>query len=52
MPTDIGIPVGLNGMGNDQFAQTFEVSPNVFNNFNESNKFFAPAVEAQKRGKK
>ncbi|HEV3042206.1 MAG TPA: cupin domain-containing protein [Candidatus Angelobacter sp.] len=44
MPTDIGIPVGLNGIGSDVFAQTFEVSPELFNDFNESNKFFAPAV--------
>lgn len=51
MPTDIGIPVGLNGMGNDQFAQTFEVSPDVFNNFNESNKFFAPPVGRAKKHK-
>ncbi len=45
LPTDIGIPVGLNGIGNDVFAQTFEVSPDVFNNFNENNKFFAPALD-------
>jgi oxalate decarboxylase len=44
MPTDIGIPVGLNGIGNNVFAQTFNVSPEVFNHFNESNKFFAPAA--------
>ena len=44
LPSDIGIPVGLDGIGKDQFAQTFEVSPEVFNNFNESNKFFAPPV--------
>ena len=42
MPTDIGIPVGLDGMGNNVFAQTFNVSPEVFNNFNKNNKFFAP----------
>jgi len=47
LPTDIGIPVGLNGIGNDVFAQTFEVSPDVFNNFNENNKFFAPALDIQ-----
>jgi len=46
MPTDIGIPVGLQGIGKDVFAQAFEVSPDVFNNFNESNKFFAPAVKS------
>jgi oxalate decarboxylase len=44
MPSDIGIPVGLSGMGNDVFAQTFGVSPEVFNNFDENNKFFAPPV--------
>ena len=42
LPTDIGIPVGLNGMGNEIFAQTFGVSPDVFNHFNENNTFFAP----------
>lgn len=44
LPTDIGISVGLNGIGKDQFAQTFEVSPDVFNHFNDSNKFFAPPL--------
>ena len=43
LPTDIGIPVGLEGLGHDVFAQAFGVSPEVFNNFNTSNKFFAPA---------
>src|SRR5256885_5985157 len=43
LPTDIGIPVGLDGLGHDVFAQTFGVSPDVFNNFSENNKFFAPA---------
>jgi oxalate decarboxylase len=52
MPTDIGIPVGLDGMGNNQFAQTFEVSPEVFNNFNRNNKFFAPPVKEKSEGKK
>ncbi len=52
MPTDIGIPVGLNGIGNEVFAQTFEVSPEVFNHFNESNKFFAPAEQGQKASRK
>lgn len=42
LPSDIGIPAGLNGVGNNVFAQTFGVSPDVFNHFNESNKFFAP----------
>ena len=42
MPSDIGIPVGLNGIGNNVFAQTFGVSSGVFNNFNENNRFFAP----------
>ncbi len=44
MPSDIGIPVGLEGLGADVFAQAFDVSPSVFNNFNTSNKFFAPAT--------
>ena len=44
LPTDIGIPVGLNGIGNNVFAQAFDVSPEVFNHFNENNKFFAPAA--------
>ena len=54
MVTDIGIPAGLNGIGNEVFAQTFDVSPDVFNNFNESNQFFAPAEAGVKktRGKK
>lgn len=50
LPTDIGIPVGLSGMGKDQFAQTFEVSPDVFNDFNESNRFFAPPVTQRQKG--
>ena len=45
LPSDIGIPAGLNALGNEVFAQTFEVSPEMFNNFNESNKFFAPALD-------
>ena len=44
LPSDIGIPAGLNGIGNNVFAQAFDVSPEVFNNFNENNKFFAPAL--------
>ena len=55
LPTDIGIPVGLNGMGNEVFAQAFGVSPDVFNNFNENNTFFAPPTgwgkQAKKKGK-
>jgi oxalate decarboxylase len=47
LPSDIGIPVGLNGIGNDVFGQAFDVSPDVFNNFNESNKFFSPAKDTQ-----
>ena len=50
MPTDIGIPVGLNGIGNNVFAQTFNVSPEVFNHFNENNKFFAPAANRRRKG--
>jgi len=45
LPTDIGISAGLSGIGKEQFAQTFEVSPDVFNNFDESNRFFAPPVK-------
>lgn len=52
MPTDIGIPVGLDEMGNEVFAQTFEVSSDVFNNFNKSNKFFAPAEQGHKASRK
>ncbi|MGA7236139.1 MAG: cupin domain-containing protein [Bryobacteraceae bacterium] len=44
LPTDIGIPVGLEGLGNDVFAQAFGVSPEVFDSFNTGNKFFAPPV--------
>ena len=44
LPADIGIPAGLNAIGNNVFAQAFDVSPDVFNNFNENNKFFAPAL--------
>ena|ERR1700694_447776 len=49
LPADIGISVGLNGIGNEVFAQTFEVSPDVFNNFNETNKFFAPAPDPRRK---
>jgi len=42
MPSDIGIPVGLEGLGDEVFAQAFGVSPGVFTSFNTSNKFFAP----------
>jgi oxalate decarboxylase/phosphoglucose isomerase-like protein (cupin superfamily) len=49
LPTDIGIPVGLNGIGSNVFAQTFDVSPEVFNHFNENNKFFAPASKAGRK---
>ena len=44
MPSDIGLPVGLQGLGDDVFAQAFEVAPEIFKTFNTSNKFFAPAV--------
>jgi oxalate decarboxylase len=30
MPTDIGLPIGLEGLGAEVFAQTFGVSPDVF----------------------
>jgi oxalate decarboxylase len=46
MPTDIGIPVGLEGLGAAVFAQAFGVSPTVFQSFNTTNKYFAPAVNA------
>ena len=52
MVTDIGIPAGLNGTGNAVFAQAFDVSPEVFNNFNENNQFFAPAADGKKSGGK
>ncbi len=44
LPSDIGIPVGLEGLGDDVFAQAFDVSPEVFKSFNTGNKFFAPAA--------
>jgi oxalate decarboxylase/phosphoglucose isomerase-like protein (cupin superfamily) len=44
LPTDIGIPVGLDGLGHNVFAQTFGVSPDVFNSFNTGNTYFAPAA--------
>jgi len=42
MPSDIGIPVGLEGLGDDVFAQAFGVSPGVFQSFDTRNKYFAP----------
>ena len=42
LPSDIGIPVGLQGLGAGVFAQAFGVSPEVFRQFNTRNKFFAP----------
>jgi oxalate decarboxylase len=51
MPTDIGIPVGLDGLGDDVFAQTFAASPGVFGSFNTGNKYFAPGTDAGKRRK-
>jgi oxalate decarboxylase len=50
LPTDIGIPVGLDGLGHDVFAQAFGVSPGVFNNFSTRNKFFAPATSGSTAG--
>ena len=44
LPSDIGIPVGLKGLGDDVFGQTFEVPPGVFEQFHTGNKFFAPPV--------
>jgi oxalate decarboxylase len=48
LPSDIGIPVGLEGLGDDVFAQAFEVSPSVFKSFNTSNKFFAPPAKTSR----
>jgi oxalate decarboxylase len=44
MPSDIGIPAGLQGLGADVFAQTFGVSPEVFKAFDKTHKFFAPGI--------
>src|SRR4051812_17116983 len=52
MPSDIGIPVGLKGLGDDVFAQTFGVSAGVFQSFDTSNKFFAPGGNASVTGSK
>jgi len=34
LPSDIGIPVALEGLGDDVFAEAFGVSPGVFKDFN------------------
>lgn len=44
LPSDIGLPVGLEGLGDDVFAQAFGVSPEVFKDFSIKNRFFAPAT--------
>jgi oxalate decarboxylase len=44
MPSDIGIPVGLEGIGDGVFGQAFGVSPDVFKTFDTRNKFFAPGA--------
>ena len=45
LPSDIGLPAGLEGLGAEVFAQAFDVSPEVFKNFSTRNKFFAPAAD-------
>ena len=44
LPSDIGIPFGLDAIGDDAFAQAFGVSPETFKNFSTKNTFFAPAA--------
>ena len=50
LPTDIGVPASLSGIGDEIFAQTFGVTPEVFRGFHQKNQFFAPPTHGKRAG--